>query len=122
MSHSSAIYELCGPGQIVKHLGVSFFIHKTGRGRPPGRVVDTLEIRWNVAACLAQCAAHNHPHKDGNYFQGHNAGSPRIVIFFNAYLLSTFYVSGTVQGTVATVVNKIDKASGVHIIGGGKRK
>lgn len=63
-------------------------------------------------AYLAQCVAPNHPCNDGNYFQEHNAWSPGISIFLNGSLLSTFYVSETVQGTGATVVNKIDKSSG----------
>lgn len=115
-------YELCGQGQHVKHLGLSFFVHKAGRGGPSGGVMVTLEIRWAGAACLAQCVARGHPH-DGNCFHehNHNAWPPRISLGFSSYLSSTFYMTGAVQGTVATVVNKTDKSSGVYVIGGGER-
>lgn len=82
----------------------------------------TLEIRYNVAACLAQCVACDHFHGDGNYLHEYNAWSPRITLSFSSYLLSTFYVTGTIQGTVTIAVNKIDESSGVYIIGGGERK
>lgn len=93
----------------VDNLGLSFFIHKTEVEGPLTGFVVTLDIGCNVAVCLAQAC--NLPHHDENYFYEHNASSPKIILFFNGNLLSTFYVTKAVQGTVATVVNKVDKSS-----------
>ena len=83
---------------------------------------DLGHVRRNFAARLAQWVACAYSHKDGNYFHGRNAQSPRIVLSFKGHLLSTFCITGIVQGTGATVVNKTDKSQKVYIIGGRERK
>lgn len=54
----------------MKPLGLSFFVHKGREGCGP------VNIRRDVAACLAPRVACCQPHSDGSYFYEHNVWSP----------------------------------------------